>query len=186
MLLGMLVAANATPPETVYKLDLRRSAINWTGKKVAGSHSGNIYVKSGSIVMDKNKIKSGSFEIDMNSITCTDLDADNGRKLVKHLQSEDFFNVAKYATAKFVITKATLLKDGSYDITGDLTIKGITKPLSFKTTLDGKGSSKVAVGTITVDRTKYDIKYGSSNFFEGLGDKVIDNDFTLVLSLVFG
>ena len=185
VLLGVFVAVNANPPSSVYKIDLTKSNIVWTGKKVTGSHTGNIKIKSGSLVMDKDQIKSGSFEIDMNTISNTDLDEGTAKKLIGHLKSEDFFNVANFPIAKFVISKATKLSDGNYSIAGDLTVKGITKPVTFTSALSGKDVSKTAIGKVKIDRTKYDIKYGSGSFFEGLGDKTIYDDFELDLSLVF-
>ncbi len=185
VLLGMFIAVNANPPSAVYKLDLTKSTIVWTGKKVTGSHTGNIKIKSGSLVMDKDQIKSGSFEIDMTSMTTTGMDADGSKKLIGHLSSADFFNVASFPTAKFVISQATKLKDGTYSITGDLTVKGITKAVTFTASVPGNDKMKTAIGKVVVDRTKYDIKYGSKSFFDNLGDKVIDDNFELDLNLVF-
>jgi polyisoprenoid-binding protein YceI len=116
----------------------------------------------------------------MNSIVDTDLaDASWNAKLVGHLKSDDFFGVATYPTADLVITK---VEGNTYS--GNLTIKGVTNPTSFTAIASKDGKSTVYKGTITVDRSKYNIKYGSKSFFDNLGDKVIYDEFTLDFSLV--
>jgi polyisoprenoid-binding protein YceI len=170
---------------TTYKVDTQKSAIVWTGKKVTGAHTGNISLSKGTITADGKTIKGGTFEIDMNSITVTDLkDSTYNKKLVGHLKNDDFFGVEKHPKATFVITKVTPKTGNEYDVTGKLTIKGITHDVSFPATITTTANSLTAIAKIAVDRTKYDIKYGSGSFFDNLGDKAIDNDFTLDLNLV--
>jgi polyisoprenoid-binding protein YceI len=119
----------------------------------------------------------------MTSITSTD---GAGARLEGHLKADDFFGVEKFPTANFVITKVTpAAAAGKLTVSGNLTIKGITKPISFPATLAVKGNSLSAVAKgVKVDRTKYDIRYGSKSFFDSIGDKAIDDEFTLDITLV--
>ncbi|MFN3269431.1 MAG: YceI family protein, partial [Candidatus Kapaibacteriota bacterium] len=140
---------------------------------------------------DGNKITSGEFEVDMTSIRNEDLkDKDLNAKLVGHLKSDDFFSVAKFPTAKFVITHSTPLKaskagEPNIAITGKMTIKGITQTISFPATIKADGNKITAKATLELDRTKFDVRYGSGSFFDNLGDNVIYDNFTLELNLTF-
>jgi polyisoprenoid-binding protein YceI len=165
-------------------VDTTASSIVWTGYKVTGKHTGTVKIKNGDLQMENGKLTGGSFEIDMTSITCTDLEGEWAGKLVGHLKSDDFFGTAKYATSKFVITRA-LPQDtkGNYKILGDLTIKETTKPVKFMATVTENGGMVTATGKITVDRSEYNVKYGSGSFFDGLGDKTIYDEFDMQISL---
>ena len=123
----------------------------------------------------------------MNSITCTDLtDKTYNDKLIGHLKSDDFFGTAKHPTAKFEITKVTLKEGVNYDVTGKLTIKGITNEITFPALIKQTETAAkiVTVATIKVNRTKFDIKYGSASFFESIGDKAINDEFDLTISVI--
>ena len=121
----------------------------------------------------------------MTSLTSTDLSGEYLEKLNGHLKSDDFFGVEKYPEAKFVVTKVKADdKNGSYQETGNLTIKSITKPISFKAQLVEGSEGIRAVADIIVDRSEYDVRYGSGSFFENLGDKTIYDDFTLSVNIV--
>jgi polyisoprenoid-binding protein YceI len=117
----------------------------------------------------------------MTTLVSTDLEGEYKGKLEGHLKSDDFFGVEKYPTATLVFTDVKTSGKNAYDVTGDLTIKGKTNPVSFKISIYG---SK-ATASIKVDRTKYDVKYGSASFFDGLKDKAIYDEFDLVSDLVF-
>lgn len=159
-----------------------KSTIDWVGKKVLGQHSGKVKIQSGSIITKGNVFTGGSFVIDMKSITNEDLtDADYNKKLIGHLSSSDFFNIEQFPTANVKITKVLKLTNiqNSYNLTADLTIKGITKSITFPATFKATGNIFEGNAKITIDRTLWDIKYGSSNFFEGLGDKAIKNEIEL-------
>ena len=172
-----------------YKIDTKVSKVFWTGKKVTGEHTGEVMIKNGEMNTKDGKLIAGSFEIDMKTINCTDLtDAESNKSLIGHLQSDDFFGTEKFSTAKFMITSVTAIegakpKENNYTITGKLTIKGITNEISFPAMVLIK-DKMVAQAEIKIDRTKFDIKYGSGSFFENLGDKTIADDisFNVVLS----
>lgn len=163
------------------KVNAAKSQITWLGKKVTGEHSGTIALKSGELNADDKAILGGQFVVDMNSIKNTDLtDAEWNGKLVGHLKSDDFFAVEKFPEAKLVITKKAAFSGNKATVTGDLTIKGQTHPVTFTVTKAGNTYK----ADITIDRSKYDIRYGSKSFFDNLGDKVINDEFYLTVTLV--
>jgi polyisoprenoid-binding protein YceI len=173
------------PAATTYKVDTAASKIVWVGKKVTGQHTGEIKIASGTLSADGKNLVDGNFTIDMTTMTCTDLDASNGGKLLGHLNSDDFFSTEKNKTAQFKITNISSESAGSVNITGDLTIKGITNKITFPASVQQKGNVIVAVAKgVKVDRTKYDIRYGSKSFFASIGDKAISDDFELDINLV--
>jgi polyisoprenoid-binding protein YceI len=181
--LGLLVLA-LTLTTAVFaasqKVDVAKSSVKWLGKKVGGEHSGTIALKEGALEVNGGKVTGGKVVIDMNTIVDTDIaDAGMNGKLVGHLKSDDFFGVTAFPTAELAITKV----EGN-NFSGNLTIKGITNPTSFTATASKDGKSIVYKGTITIDRSKYNVKYGSKSFFDNLGDKVIYDEFTLDFSLV--
>lgn len=164
-----------------YKVDVAKSDVKWHAKKVTGEHMGNLSLKNGQLEVQGNKVVGGTFAFDMNSITCTDItDAGYNQKLIGHLKSDDFFSVEKNPTATFKITnvKPASGKDNA-TVTGDLTIKGITKSISFPATIAVKDGVAHAKADVTVDRSKFDIRYGSNSFFDNLGDKAIMDEFTV-------
>jgi len=183
LLLVAVVALSAfkNPGKPVtYTVDAAKSNITWLGKKVTGSHNGTISLKSGSLNVNGKNVTGGTFVIDMTSIK----DADGSEKLEGHLKADDFFGSAKFPTSTFVITKVTG-SGANVNVSGNLTIKGITKPLSFPATvtLNEDGTASALAGKITVDRTKYDIRYGSKSFFDSIGDKAIDDNFEIGVKL---
>ena len=161
-------------------LNTKESKIEWEGEKLTGSHEGTIMFKEGYLDMDGDKITGGEFIVDMTSIVATDLEGEGKQKLEGHLKSDDFFGVANHPTAKLTIQNATK-KGDSYGVIADLTIKGKTKPVTFDLEMNGD----TATTELTVDRTEYDVKYGSGSLFDNLGDNVIYDDFELDVTLKF-
>jgi polyisoprenoid-binding protein YceI len=175
----------APPAAVKYKVDTKQSTLVWTGQKVTGKHNGTVPVTSGEFTAEGSKIKDGSFEINVASLTVTDLtDAESNAKLTKHLKSDDFFGVEKYPTANFVVTSVTPVSGNEYTVKGKLTIKGKTNEIEFPATVTTEGKSVIANAKITIDRTKYDVRYGSKTLFDNLGDKYIYDEFVLDLKLV--
>ena len=182
------VAARKPTPEP-YALQPQLSSLGWLAKKVTGQHHGTIQFQSGQVLVKGSQIVGGTFVVDMASMKDEDLtSAESNAKLVGHLKSDDFFAVEKHPTSTFVITSVKPLKgDASGNnatVTGNLTIKGITNPLSFAAKVGVKNGVAAASGTATVDRTKYDIRYRSKSFFESIGDKAIDDTFTLTFNVI--
>lgn len=178
-------AKKAAGPET-YKLDTAASYLAWEGTKVTGKHNGRVSLKGGAVELKDNAVSGGALEVDMTSIKVEDItDAETNGKLVGHLKSDDFFAVEKFPTASFKIKSVRPVKSdaGTHEVTGDLTIKGKTNPLVIPATISVKDGVVEATGKASVDRTKYDVRYGSGKFFKGLGDKVIHDNFTVELHL---
>ncbi len=163
-----------------YVVNTSSSVLKWNGKKVAGEHYGKISLKEGSFTLKNDKLTEGKFVIDMKSITSEDLPAGEWNdKLVGHLKSDDFFGVEKYPESILIIKSSTPLKDGKAKVKGELTIKGITHPIEFDAVQNGMN----VTAKITVDRSLYNVRYGSGKFFQNLGDKTIYDDFTIEVSI---
>ncbi len=168
-------------PTVIDLTDITSSSIVWKGYKVSGSHTGTLGLKSGSLTFDGDALTGGEFVIDMASLACTDLTGDYAAKLDGHLKSDDFFGVEKFPTSALTITDVKSTGKNSYAVTADLTIKGITKPVTFDASIYGKK----ATANLKIDRTLYDVRYGSGSFFEGLQDNLIYDEFDLVIDLEF-
>jgi polyisoprenoid-binding protein YceI len=165
-------------------LNLEESKIIWLGKKeiVDSKHGGFVKFKSGSLEMKDGKLVSGTVVVDMDSIQTTDekLSPEWKQKLVGHLKNEDFFKVAEYPTSTFTTTSVKAEGKDKYKVTGKL--KMLKAENSVDVVLTQKG--KEFTGSLTIDRTKWDLRYGSNSFFDKLGDKAISNEITLELKLV--
>ena len=166
-----------------YTIDAAASSIKWKGYKVTGSHNGVVSVKSGTLTFDKDVLTGGSFVIDMTTIDVQDLKGGGKKKLEGHLNSPDFFSTKKYPTAKFVITKA-IPYGGNYKIVGNLTIKDTTKEIKFIASVAKANSAIAASAKVTIDRSDFNVRYGSGSFFDNLGDKTIYDEFDLEINLL--
>lgn len=165
------------------KVDTEKSQVVWKAKKVGGAHDGHVGIAEGHLVFNGDQLTGGEFVIDMQSITVADIkDEKMNAKLQGHLESDDFFSVATYPKASLVITGAEKTGDKTYMVSGNLTIKGATHPTKFEATIE-HGEKLSANAVIEVDRTLYDVRYGSKKFFDNLGDKFIYDNFTLEVSL---
>ena len=186
LVLVAIIGIQAMPNGNTKKIiDPSKCLIKWEGKKVVYGHNGTVSIKEGSLLISKGKINGGSFVIDMTSLKCTDIeDQAKNANLIGHLKDADFFDVAKYPTSKLVIKKIGELKDGVQTITADLTIKDKTNPITFSTSVKTVGGKVMAGAKFSIDRTKYDIRYGSDSFFDNLGDKAIKNEINFEVSLV--
>lgn len=163
------------------QVKVKQSEITWKGEKVTGFHEGTINLKDGFLIMEDGKLKGGEFVIDMASITVTDLSGEDKGKLEGHLKSDDFFGVKNHPTAKMVIKSASKKNGNTYGVVGDLTIKGKTNSITFNMEVE----KNEAEADITIDRSKYDVRYGSGSFFDNLGDKTIYDNFELDVELEF-
>ena len=182
--LALLVTFGTTVATTAQnkKINIEKSQIKWVGKKVTGQHEGTINFQDATLEFKGAKLTGGSFSVNMASITVTDLKAGQGKeKLEGHLKADDFFGTEKYPTSTLEFKKITAKGKGTYTVLADLTIKGITNPVTFDLTVTATN----ATTTFKVDRTKYDIKYGSGSFFDSLGDKAISDEFDLAVNLQF-
>ena len=180
----LLIPTHSSANEkSVYKIHPSTSKVSWRGSKVGGGERGTIRVQHGTVTFKGNDLFGGDIVIDMRSLDVTSRSGDSKQKLLGHLRSDDFFAVNAHPTARLVVKHVGFAKGGKYDVSGDLTIRGKTKPIRFSVSSSANGSSARGQGTITIDRTAYGIKYNSAKFFPNLGDKLIHDKFTLRFDL---
>lgn len=172
-----------------YNIDIKSSELRWEGKKIIGGHWGTVNFQSGFLTVKANKITGGEFTIDMKSIKVLDLKENDGKsKLEGHLKSDDFFSTDKFKISTFKITKATELvavKKGqpNYKLTGNMTIRGITHHITFSALIEIKDNIITSNADFSIDRTKWNIKYNSGNFFKDLGDKIIKDEIPFKIKI---
>jgi polyisoprenoid-binding protein YceI len=187
--------ATATGELQTFNVVPAGSTIHWEGYKPAlgTTHVGTVQVSEGKLTVQGNVVQSGSFVIDMSTITDTDLEGDRKAKLEAHLKGtaegkeDDFFNVTKYPTGKFEITNVTALEndpEANQMIYGNLTIKEVTNPVSFKANVVvNNGTLTASTPMFRIDRTEWGIKVLSKKFFENLKDGFVDDQFGLRIEL---
>ena len=167
-----------------HTIDAAASTLTWTGTKLGGAHTGTIAISEGSFIMSGDTVTGGSFTIDMTTITNTDLEADTAsmNQLVAHLKSADFFAVDSIPTATFEIVSAipdsTLANGSTHRVSGNLTIKGKTNPVSCNATITTSNGTVTIQGVAEVDRSLYDVSFGLAG--EILVDANFDLDFKIV------
>jgi len=188
LILFLILNSLATYSQTKSRsIDINKSNVRWYGDEITGKqHFGSLKFKEGKIILSgtgkvSDKIISGNFTVDMTSLSVEDLSGKGKNNLEGHLKSDDFFSVDKYNYAFLKILKSNDPINGVQTLNGDLTIKGKTHPVTFTMELnEEKGKSN-----LIFDRTKYDVKFRSGNFFQNLGDKLIYDDIKLEVSLEF-
>lgn len=172
LLFTFLISLNLFAAE----VDLSKSSFKWTGKKVTGQHYGKISLKKAEMDIKEGKLLGGKFVMDMKSMTVEDLQGEWEQKFIAHMHSTDFFNTSEHPTATLEI-----LTSSDNKVSANLSIRGKTK----KVDIDFKKSGNTYSGKMIFDRTKFDIKYKSGNFFKDLGDKLIYDDVTLEFKVLF-
>jgi len=175
-----------------YKADLAQSVVEWVGTKPTGKHNGTLSLKEGNIAVENNAITGGKFVIDINSLKALDQDSTGNAKLAGHLASPDFFDAAKFPEATFEIATVAvgvdttgghkiILQDATHTITGNLTLKGVTKSISFPAKVALTETSVTTDADFNIDRTQWGLSYGAD---KGLKDKMIHADVNLKLHIV--
>jgi polyisoprenoid-binding protein YceI len=168
-----------------FKIQKSSSTVNWTGKKVLGLHTGSINIAEGFIEITDNLIKSGEIQMDMTSIVITDIeDKKTHDDFLAHLNNDDFFSVDKFNIAKLAISGSEKTDNNKLKVEGVLTIKDISHPVSFVASVEIFSDLLHSLGEITIDRTLYNIRYGSGKFLQNLGDSLIYDDFVLQFKLI--
>ena len=168
-----------------FNVDTGASVVKWVGTKVSGAHNGTVKIKSGSFELSE-KVAKGKFTIDMATISNGDMSGKWKTKLEDHLKSDDFFSVAKYPQAVFVLKGGKLLSEQKYQLTGDLTVKGTTHSITFPADVGSKNGAKTLKAKFKINRLKWGIKYNSGKFFDvkKLGDRMIYDDIDIELDLI--
>ena len=181
LIIATITFAFTTIEDGKKEVKVETSSVTWKGYKVTGSHAGSIALKQGSLEFKDGKLTGGEFVIDMTSIINTEMEGEYKAKLEGHLKSDDFFGVSTYPTAKLVFNTVKSTGKNSYEVTGDLTIKDKTNPVTFDMSIYGNK----ATANVKIDRTEYEVRYGSASFFDNLQDKAIYDEFDLITDLEF-
>lgn len=179
--------SGSTPAGQKYMINTKESVITWEGSMLIASaeeHAGYVYPSKGELILDKGQLVGGSVEIDMNTIEYKDRQHKNSP--VMHLKSPDFFDVEKFPTAAFVITGVAPANDGNIKVTGNLTIKGITKAVTFPAGIEVKDGVAKASGKLVIDRTEWGIRYKSGKFYDIIADETVSDDIELLMEIVAG
>lgn len=171
-------------PKDKLKVNVSTSTVEWTARKVTGKHNGSVKIKEGTLHVSDGVLIDGTFTMDMTTIEVTDLTGESKGKLEGHLRSDDFFSTASFPTATLVTTKVTQKGVGQFEVVANLTIKGITAPITFMAQLIPDGKKYKATALVTVDRTLYNIKYRSGKFYDDLGDSALYDEFDLNIVLM--
>ena len=180
-IIALITFSFTTIEEEKKEIKTETSKVVWKGYKVTGSHEGVIAIKSGHLNFNEEKLIGGEFIIDMSTITNTDLEGEYKGKLEGHLKSDDFFGVEKFPTSTLNFTNVKAVGKNSYKVTGDITIKGKTESMEFDLSVYGNKAN----ASLKIDRSKFDVRYGSTSFFDGLKDKAIYDEFDLIADLEF-
>jgi len=171
--------------DIAYNIQPEKSKVQWIGTKPGGEHVGTVKVKEGKINMNDQGIQNTMVVLDMTSIENQDIEEEkNRKKLVGHLKSKDFFDVENFPEAKFELTNATRIQDENseftHQISGNLTIKDITKNISFRiNTENEKNKLKIESEKFLIDRTEWDINYKSKSVIDDIKDNFIHDDIAL-------
>lgn len=177
----MLMIPASLISQTSRLIDVENSKIKWVGEELSGkNHYGSLKFKNGSLQLNNGKIISGNFTVDMNTINVEDLQGGSKQRLEGHLRSDDFFSVEKFSEAIFEINSFAVVNEygANQILSGNLTIKGITHPAKLE--INDNWAAK-----LVFDRSKYDVRFRSGNFFQNLGDKLIYDEIVISANIVF-
>jgi polyisoprenoid-binding protein YceI len=163
-------------------IDTKESVVTWKGSSVEGAHTGYVYISKGELMIENGQLMGGTVEVDMSTIEGDDHRSDNN--LIKHLKDADFFDVKKFPFSTIAITGAAAVNEENKNITGNLTIKGITHPVIFPAKMEIKDGVVKAEGKLVIDRTEWDVRYNSGKFYANLADKTISDSIEFNIKIV--
>lgn len=183
------IGANAHVDGTTrYKVDANASTISWHATKVTGEHSGTVGIQNGFLSSEDGALVAANIIADMTQIRCTDLEGEWADKLVGHLNSEDFFAIEEFKTSSFSLKAFKPLPNNeegmTHEVSGEFTIRDQTHPVTFLAKVTEADGQLTIDGNVELDRSKYNVRYGSGSFFDDLGDNLIHDNFTVGFSLV--
>ena len=166
-----------------YVINVFESQLHWRGEKTNKyAHTGTVNIKSGELYFEKDKLTGGKIEVDLNTIKVINLDDSGATKLINHLMSADFFHVAKFPVATFNITGSEKNQDGSFNITGDISVRGVTKTISFPARITITGNELSAEAEITVNRVDFGASFQSASV--GTLPEDIVSDYVIIKTTV--
>jgi polyisoprenoid-binding protein YceI len=165
-----------------YIIDTKESVVAWKGSSVEGAHTGYVYISKGELMIEKGQLMGGTVEVNMSTIEGDDHRSDNN--LIKHLKDPDFFDVKKFPISTIAITRVESINGENKKVTGNLTIKGITHPVSFPAKVEVNDGIVKASGKLVIDRTLWDVRYKSGKFFDNLKDQAIADSIEFNMKIV--
>ena len=168
--------------EKYFIIDTKESVVIWKGSGVKGKHDGYAYISKGELMIENGQLMGGTVEIDMNKTEGPGHDKDNN--LINHLKGPDFFDIKKFPFSTIVITKVVAMDGENKTVTGNLTIKGITHPVTFPARLKVKDGIAEADARLVIDRTKWDVRYNSGKFYDNLADKTISDSIEFQIKIL--
>lgn len=168
--------------EKYFMIDTKESVVAWTGSSVHGKHEGYAYISKGELMIEKGQIMGGAVEIDMNKTEGPGHERDND--LINHLKGPDFFDVKQFPFSTIAITGVESTNNENKTVTGNLTIKGITHPVTFPARIEVNSGIVKANGKLVIDRTRWDVRYNSGKFYDNLADKVISDSIEFNIKIV--
>lgn len=186
---GYPFEGRAEPPEEplrngTYEVDVGRSRIAWVGRNPGGSHDGTLRLQSGRITVKKGVIKKGVFEVDMRTIEVSDLAGDMADLLRRHLESEDFFAVAANPVAQFTVKRTVPIEGATpgtpnFEVEGELGMRGVANPIAFPATVGLRGGDLTLEAHFDIDRTRWNVNYGSGKLYARLGMHLVHDHITV-------
>ena len=152
-------------------IDAKESVVTWKGSNSFGPHRGYVYISKGELMIENGQLMGGAVEVEMSTIEDESHRSDNN--LIKHLKDADFFDVKKFPFSTIAISRVAEINVEDKEITGNLSIKGITHPVTFPVKMEMKDGIVKASGKLVIDRTLWDVRYKSGKFFDNLKDQAI-------------
>ena len=168
--------------EKYFIIDTKETVVAWTGSLVHGKSTGYVYISKGELMIEKGQLIGGTVEVDMNTIEDKNHGSDNA--MVNHLKSPDFFDVKQFPFSTIAITGVESTNNENKTVTGSLTIKGITHPVTFPARIEVKSGIVKANGKLVIDRTNWDVRYRSGKFFDNLKDQAIADSIEFNMKIV--
>jgi polyisoprenoid-binding protein YceI len=185
VLLPVILSSFKIPGTRKYVVDKKESVVTWKGFMQfvpKNAHNGYIDISKGELMIEEGQLVGGTFEVDMNTISDERHQSDND--LVDHLKSVDFFDAEKFPVSTFTITRVATEKKKNTEVTGDLTIKGITREVTFPAAIEVNAGIVNASARMIIDRSKWDVRYGSGTFFSNFADETISDEIEFNIKIV--
>ncbi|SIO00138.1 YceI family protein [Chitinophaga niabensis] len=167
-----------------YLIDKKESIVTWKGAMLASAeeHTGYVHISKGELVIEKGQLMGGTVEIDINTIEYAD--KENKNTPINHLKSPDYFDVEKFPISTIEITRVASVSDTTINVTGNLTIKGVTRSVTFPAQIEVKDGIVKANGKLTIDRTDWGIRYRSGKFYDILADQIVSDNIEFQMKIV--
>jgi len=166
-----------------YMIDTKQSVVIWKGSMLLGSNFiGDVYISKGELMIENGQLVGGTVEVDMNTIEFEDKKRPDGP--INHLKSPDLFDVKKFPVSTFAITKVATVSSKTIKVTGNLTIKGITRAVNFPAKMEVKDGIVQVYGEMIIDRTDWGIRYSSGKFYDFGANQIISDDIKFHMKIV--